>query len=235
MASFRNLVEPGETLSYFNLLWKHLTTILVDPFWDEHREWLEAQGYVLRRDYHPGWVKTWKSGDIIRWEGSGRDSTPVIVRQHLQYHYITSLLMMIFYQRCPFVDAVSTSSGRAVMLKHVDKIANLFEVGISLFFSSGPRASDPRNHCVPIIEVLQLPDNEDVVVLVMPLLQRFSESNFGSLGDVLDFLSQLFEVGCLAQQHLAPVLIIHQGLQFMHRDLVAHRRVVSDPYLSFIN
>jgi hypothetical protein len=55
-------------------------------------------------------------------------------------------------------------------------------------------ASDPRNHCVPIYEVLQLPDDEDKLILVMPLLKEYDIPRFDTIGEVVEFFQQLFEV-----------------------------------------
>jgi hypothetical protein len=67
-------------------------------------------------------------------------------------------------------------------------------VDIGRFLSSEPLASDPLNHCVPIYDVLQVPDDDDKVLLVMPLLRDYNSPRFDTFGEVLDFFKQIFEV-----------------------------------------
>lgn len=194
MSAFDTLVEPGMSI-YCTLRRRSVTNLFLDPFWDQHEDWFKQEGYVLRREYYPGWVKTWKYGDIIRWEGTRRDATPVIV---------CSLVYVSTYKRThghpkrfPFVDAFQTAKGRPVMLKKVDKTKSFFELEISRFLSSEPRASDSRNHCVPILDVLGIPDNEDVAVLVMPPLHRYNDPKHRSIDEAFEFFRQLFEVNSL--------------------------------------
>lgn len=59
-------------------------------------------------------------------------------------------------------------------------------------------ASDPRNHCVPIYEVLEVPDDPDKIILVMPLLRYFYNPSFYTVGEAVDFLTQVFEVSLSA-------------------------------------
>jgi hypothetical protein len=54
--------------------------------------------------------------------------------------------------------------------------------------------SDPLNHCVPIYDVLRLPDDDDKVILVMPLLRSWCEPEFETVGEGIHFFRQLFEV-----------------------------------------
>ncbi|KZT29105.1 hypothetical protein NEOLEDRAFT_1128667 [Neolentinus lepideus HHB14362 ss-1] len=79
-------------------------------------------------------------------------------------------------------------------------------VEIGLFLSSGALASDLRNHCVPILEVLDPPEEDDLVLLVMPFLCDYDSPAFDTFGETIAFFKQVFE-----------------GLQFMHTLHVAHR------------
>jgi hypothetical protein len=75
----------------------------------------------------------------------------------------------------------------------MSKSKHPFEADIGLFFSFEPMASDSRNHCVPIYEVLQPPD-EDRLILVMPLLKNYRLPQFDTSGEVVEFSRQMFEV-----------------------------------------
>ncbi len=50
------------------------------------------------------------------------------------------------------------------------------------------------NHSNALIEVLTLPGDEEVKILVMPLLRRFDDPPFDTIGEVVEFLRQIFEV-----------------------------------------
>jgi len=78
--------------------------------------------------------------------------------------------------------------------------------GSAIFFSTEPYASHPRNHCIPIYEVLDLPEDSQRCILVMPLLRAYNDPRFKSVGEAVEFFRQIFE-----------------GLQFMHQCHVAHR------------
>ena len=71
------------------------------------------------------------------------------------------------------MDATRLSDGIHVTLKTVDTSVHPFEVEIAQFLSSGQVAHDPRNHCVPILDVLQDPVEPNTAILVMPLLMSF--------------------------------------------------------------
>lgn len=51
-----------------------------------------------------------------------------------------------------------------------------------------------RNHCVPILDILPVEGGEKDVIIVMPLLKAFDEPLFKTFGEVVAFLSQIFEV-----------------------------------------
>jgi hypothetical protein len=78
-------------------------------------------------------------------------------------------------------------------LKRVFTTTHPREVQISQYFSEERVRNDPWNHCVPILEVLDLPET-DGAILVMPFLRRFDDPPFLTVGEALDFIHQIFEV-----------------------------------------
>jgi hypothetical protein len=92
------------------------------------------------------------------------------------------------------MDATRIADGKFVVLKITKKSKHPFEADIGSFFSTIPLANDPSNHCVPTLEVLQVPDDEDRLLLVMPLLRRYDDPRFDTFGEVLEFFRQIFEV-----------------------------------------
>ncbi|KAJ6594505.1 hypothetical protein B0H19DRAFT_1095819 [Mycena capillaripes] len=103
------------------------------------------------------------------------------------------------------IDATRMSDGLPVMLKRIKTDEHPREVEIWEFLSSEQLQSDPKNHCIPLLANLHEPDT-DSRILVMKLLRRYEDPHFDSIGEGIDFIRQIFE-----------------GVQFMHKHLVAHR------------
>ena len=81
-----------------------------------------------------------------------------------------------------------------MVLKRVPVSVHPHEREIAEFFSTGDISKDPRNHCVPIITVLEPPGDTGEIILVMPLLRFFYDPPFYTVGELVDFLTQAFEV-----------------------------------------
>ena len=92
------------------------------------------------------------------------------------------------------MDATRISDGEIVMMKRIIVTEHSNEVGIAKFFSSEPISSDPKNHCVPLLDVLEVPDYEGVVLLVMPILRPFNSPKIWTYGEAVEFFRQVFEV-----------------------------------------
>jgi len=105
-------------------------------------------------------------------------------------------------------DATRMADGVSVAFKIIRPSLHPHEVDIATFLSSESLASDTKNHCVPIYDVLNVPDDNDKVILVMPLLRQWNNPEFKTIGEAVDFFGQLFK-----------------GLQFMHNHHVAHRDI----------
>ncbi|KAJ7475413.1 kinase-like domain-containing protein [Mycena galericulata] len=104
------------------------------------------------------------------------------------------------------MDATRISDGSFVTLKPLDTTVHPDEIPIGLWFSEEPQASDPSNHCVPIFDVLDVPGVPNKRIIVMPFLSRYDKPRFDTFGEAIEFFRQIFE-----------------GLQYMHRNNVAHR------------
>ncbi|KAI0073864.1 hypothetical protein K474DRAFT_1686011 [Panus rudis PR-1116 ss-1] len=168
-------------------------------FWRDHQEWLSQKGYMLRPRYRPGWTPSWKGKD----------------KYYRRYEDAQTILVP------HILDAVRKSDGELVVLKCVQQSVHPFERQISLFFSTEPYSSHPHNHCVPIYDVLDVPDEDGKFILVMPLLRAYSDPRLKSVGEAVEFFRQIFE-----------------GLQFMHQCHVAHRdcmdlNILQDPRPTF--
>ncbi|KAJ3475559.1 hypothetical protein NLI96_g11760 [Meripilus lineatus] len=173
-----------------------------ETFWMEHQKWLEEKGYMLRPRYRPGWVPSWDIDNPASRPYWTEDTT--VLGQH-------PLIM----------DATRISDNAMVSMKRMN---DGLEKEIATYFSTEPLASHPRNHCVPVYEVLRVPDakgKDDEVIIVMPLLRPFDDPRFKSVGEAVEFFRQIFE-----------------GLQFIHQCNVAHRdctylNIMMDPRPTF--
>ena len=79
-------------------------------------------------------------------------------------------------------------------LKRVKKQVSPHEIEMVQYLSSEPLRSDPRNHTVPFLEILTVPDDPEITLLVMPLLRSCHDPDFCTIGEALSFLTQVFEV-----------------------------------------
>lgn len=71
------------------------------------------------------------------------------------------------------------------------------EIKIATLLSSPALANDPRNHCVPVLDVLKDDIDPNISYVVMPFLQKVDDPPFETLGDIVDFVNQLLEVRAL--------------------------------------
>ncbi|KAF7302221.1 Protein kinase domain-containing protein [Mycena indigotica] len=107
------------------------------------------------------------------------------------------------------MDAHRIADERPVMLKVVSTQVHPHEVQIARFLSFPPLADNPRNHCDPILDVLQDPTDVDQKIIVMPGLIAFDRPKFQTVGEVIDFF-RLFECLFLVQiartvRHVPPI------------------------------
>ena len=78
------------------------------------------------------------------------------------------------------------------MLKKLPFEEGPHELEINRLFSMGPLASNPRNHCAPLLDVIQLPN--DPPIMVHSLLRLFYNPRFQTFGEFVSFFSQVCEV-----------------------------------------
>ena len=90
------------------------------------------------------------------------------------------------------MDATRRSDGRSVALKLVP--VDTEELPVWSFLTSGELEHDPRNRCVPLLDVHPLPDTDEQALAVMPLLVQFDLIYFETPGELLLCLYQLSEV-----------------------------------------
>ena len=92
------------------------------------------------------------------------------------------------------MDATRIADGEIVMMKRVVDTEHSDELGITKLFSSKPLVSDPKNHCLPLFDVLQVPDYEGMILLVMPILRSFNQPKIWTYGEAVEFFRKVIEV-----------------------------------------
>ncbi|KAF9481587.1 hypothetical protein BDN70DRAFT_803046, partial [Pholiota conissans] len=103
------------------------------------------------------------------------------------------------------MDATCIKDNKPKMLKILRRAANSDEKRIAFYLCSPELMREPGNHCVPIDEVLAIPEDADYEILVMPFLVPFDFPRFDTLGEIVDFFKEVFV-----------------GLQFLHRHRIVH-------------
>jgi hypothetical protein len=102
------------------------------------------------------------------------------------------------------MDAVRVRDGLPVMLKMVFPDEGPHELMITQQFSSPALAGDPHNHCVPLLDVVELETTESHRLMVFPLLRPFNRPRFQTFGEFVAFFTQLCEV---TKIHLSSLLV----------------------------
>lgn len=150
---------------------------------------LKARGYSLRPRYQPDWTPSWMTS------AHDQDSD-FVPRQDCEDG--------LQYFKWNIMDA-TRKDGLPVMLKIVVSAEDMNSVPISRYFSEPPRGANARNHCVPLLDVLWFQELPRYHILVHPRYLDWDIWPFVRVGEVVNFLTQVFE-----------------GLAFMHEHLVAH-------------
>ena len=78
------------------------------------------------------------------------------------------------------------------MLKRLPNEEGPYELQLNRLFSTEPLSSNPRNRCVQLLDVIQLP-NEDLI-MVQPLLRPFYDPPLRTYGEFVTFFTQICEV-----------------------------------------
>ncbi|KIM39275.1 hypothetical protein M413DRAFT_75146 [Hebeloma cylindrosporum] len=94
---------------------------------------------------------------------------------------------------------------RPTVSRHSKGPTNTDELPILLLLSSPALQADPRNCAVPILDVIILPDNDELAVIVIPMVRDFSDLSFRrSVGEVVEMFEQLVHfLAFLHEQNIA--------------------------------
>ena len=89
------------------------------------------------------------------------------------------------------MDARRISDDKLVLIKQV--VTGCQEEKIACFLSSPEMLQDPRNHCVPILDVVE-DEDPTYSFMVMPFLRYVDDPPFERVQDVVQFCDEIFEV-----------------------------------------
>ena len=92
------------------------------------------------------------------------------------------------------MDAVRIQDDLPVMLKRVFIEEGPYELSITQRFSSPGLSLDSRNHCVPLLDVIELEGTRSQKLMVFPLLRPFDRPQFQTFGEFIAFFTQICEV-----------------------------------------
>jgi hypothetical protein len=108
------------------------------------------------------------------------------------------------------MDAVRTRDNLPVMLKRVFTNEGPYELSITQRFSSPELARDPRNHCVLLLDVIELPMESSAgshKVMVFPLLRPFNSPRFQTFGELIAFFTQICEVAKIPPLYILSIML----------------------------
>ncbi|KAF5378309.1 hypothetical protein D9615_008786 [Tricholomella constricta] len=163
-----------------------------EHFWVNLQPFLLHRGYRLRPRYHSDWTAPWSQGDSINFD---------------VYQFEEALTLI---KGIKLLDAIRISDGARVVLKRVETWRD--ELPIAQYLSSPDMQRDPRNHTVPILDILLLPDDDEHALLVMPQLLLFDELPFRRLGEFVDALRQYFELKTKYRHIRDSIFFMNTGL-----------------------
>lgn len=177
----------------------------LEAWWSDQQPWLEEQGYRLRPRYRRGWVPSWYGKKGLRWQDC-EDGQELKVRLCPKFDIFTiySIITQLEY----LMDATRISDNAPVLMKAVTEGHNVDQIPNGRLFSSEPLASSPHNHCIPLCDVLEVPNaNPKSFLLVMPLLRNFDDPPFLTVAEAVDFFGQIIEVAIFPSRRTHPTLL----------------------------
>ena len=168
-----------------------------EKWWVERQEALECAGYLLRSRYRPGWQPSWT--------GTGKFYLKFEDGQRVLVSLNTVLFSCLYLRRQMRLgmDATRISDGRQVILKRLLTEEGPYELQINKLFSTEPLFSNPRNHCVHLLDVIDLPD--DPPILVHPLLRPYDDPQFQTYGEFITFFAHICEVSFVYPHYMMQI------------------------------
>ena len=90
------------------------------------------------------------------------------------------------------MDATRDSDGRLVFIERVDPTDE--DIQILLYFSTGERRNNPRNHVIPVLDIFADDQDPALAFIVFPYLRNADNPRFRYVCDIVDLVDQTLEV-----------------------------------------
>jgi len=103
------------------------------------------------------------------------------------------------------MDAIRDCDGMQVILKRIPVKIHRREIDIGRFVAREEFATDPRNHCSPLLDVIDIPDAPEEKILVFQWYLPANLPDFETVGESIEFFRQVLE-----------------GLEWMHAHHIGH-------------
>ncbi|TDL22424.1 kinase-like protein [Rickenella mellea] len=178
--------------------------------WPKMHEFLDAKGYELRKRYRPGWVPSWTPRGGSNWPKTGWPEDSIIPRTR---NFIDA-------KRDVIRDGKRVRERVGLKLVKLDEKIGVQEIEILEYLSSREVRDDPRNPCIPLLEILHPPSHPNQRLLVMPLLYEVISPPLKRKSECVEFLRQI----------LRGMEFLH-GHKIAHKDICPHNLVVHAPGL----
>ena len=108
------------------------------------------------------------------------------------------------------MDATRRRDGKRAMLKKIYLDEGCHELTTTQLLSSSAIARDSRNHCVSLLNIIEISQNgQKLKLMVMPFLRRFSDHHFQTFGEFVAFFTQICEVRSFEHPRHKPIPIDH--------------------------
>lgn len=163
-----------------------------EVYWRDRYNWLKECGYLLRPRYHPDWVASWKDGKklwIMCEDGQVETVRPPSNSESPRYKLNFTVLQGVEVA----ISVTRIEDGVPLKLKKI-RSSEQDEITMARFLSEPPHGSLKMNHCIPVYDVLNVPNDPKNIIIVMPFLSHWEHPEFDTLGEVVEFFRQFFEV-----------------------------------------
>ena len=177
------------------------TLVKSELWWRDHYYDLQNRGYKLRSRYHPGWEPSWNRSKKEFF--SVEDGQATIVSR-IVFSADSGPQFNRSQQTRAVMDAVRVRDRCPVMLKRLLPEEGPYELEINQFFSSSELADNPRNHCAPLLDLIELQGTDYHKIMVFPLLRPFNSPRFQTVGEFVAFFTQICEVILICLSLFAP-------------------------------
>lgn len=162
--------------------------------WVSYQPYLLSKGYNLRPRYRQDWVPSWETNRQNPHDCEDRGDTLVCSQNTIWLFALISSLA----QALKVLDATRVEDGRQVVIKlsvpSPDDRRGTEEAEILQRFSYSEFEDNPMNHVVPCLDTFPVPDVPGGTFIVTPLLSKYDYPEFWDLGEVHNFLEQIFDV-----------------------------------------